>query len=185
MVTKNIIDNHRFLDEETIPLIQDEDYDNYKTPDTSRVGETSFTEPDGTKATSTLRLRQKVRQDKLTALYRHLDIAGNPDIINLDRFRLTTDPKKGAAVFEFYNGDKWVSLTKKAGEFLATKTLRDRFGELKAMKSFLGIVETPAALERSFKVTTKLRCELPTDIEMESIRLMELSSLAEDIHVKT
>ena len=118
-------------------------------------------------------------------MYRHLDIAGNLDLINLDRFRLTTDPKKGAAVFEFYNGDKWVSLAKKTGKFLATKTLRDRFGELKAMKNFLGIVETPAALERSFKVTTKLRCELPTDIEMVSMPLMELSSLAEDIHVKT
>ena len=40
------------------------------------------------------------------------------------------------------------------------------------------------ALERSFKVATKLRHELPTDIEMESISLEELSSLLEDIHVK-
>ena len=38
-------------------------------------------------------------------------------------------------------------------------------------------------LERSFK--TKLRHELPTDIEMEGIPLMELSALAEDIRVKT
>ena len=88
------MDNPRFVDEETIPLVQDKDYDGYKTPDTSRVGETSFTEPDATEATSTLRLRQKVKQDKLTALYRHLNIAGNPDLINLDRFTLTADPKK-------------------------------------------------------------------------------------------
>ena len=40
-------------------------------------------------------------------------------------------------------------------------------------------------MERSFKAATKLRRELPTDIEMESIPLMELSSLVEDIHVKT
>ena len=53
------------------------------------------------------------------------------------------------------------------------------------MKHFLGIVETPPALERSFKAATKLRRELSTDIEMESIPLMELSSLAEDIHAKT
>ena len=45
--------------------------------------------------------------------------------------------------------------------------------------------ETPSALERSFKAATKLNCELPTDLEMESIPLEELSSLAEDIHVKT
>ena len=52
------------------------------------------------------------------------------------------------------------------------------------MNFFLGIDETPPVLERSFKAATKLRCELLTVIEMESIPLMELSSLAEDIHVK-
>ena len=40
-------------------------------------------------------------------------------------------------------------------------------------------------MERSFKTATKLRRELPTDIEIESIPLMKLSSLVEDIHVKT
>ena len=44
------MDNSKFVDEETIPLVQDEDYDDYKTPDTSRVGETSFAEPDATEA---------------------------------------------------------------------------------------------------------------------------------------
>ena len=53
------------------------------------------------------------------------------------------------------------------------------------MKNFLGIVETPLALERSLKIATKLRRESLTNIEMESIPLMEISSLAEDIHVKT
>ena len=38
------------------------------------------------------------------------------------------------------------------------------------------------ALGRSFKALIKLRCEIPKGIEMES---MELSSLAEDINVKT
>ena len=55
-------------------------------------------------------------------------MTGNPDLIDLDRFRLTTDPKKGAANFEFYNGnDRWVPLTKQTGEFFAPKTLRNRF----------------------------------------------------------
>ena len=53
------------------------------------------------------------------------------------------------------------------------------------MKNFLGIDKIPPALERSFKAATKLKGELPTDIEMESIAVEELSSLAEDIHVKT
>ena len=43
----------------------------------------------------------------------------------------------------------------------------------------------PPALERSLKAATKLSRGLPTDLEMESILLQDLSSLVEDIHVKT
>ena len=56
-------------------------------------------EPDATEAASTLRLRQKVERDKLTALYRHLNERGNPDLIDLNRFRLTKDSKKGLTIF--------------------------------------------------------------------------------------
>ena len=60
MVTKNKMDNLRFIDEEAIPMAhQDEDYDYYNSPNTSRVDETSFTVPDTTEAISTLQLRQK------------------------------------------------------------------------------------------------------------------------------
>ena len=52
------------------------------------------------------------------------------------------------------------------------------------MKKFLGN-ETPPLLERSLKAASKLKRELPTDLQMESILLKELSSLVEDIHVKT
>ena len=123
------MDHPRFVDEETIPLV-DEDYDNYGTPKTSRVDETSFTEADTTEATSTLRLKQKVKRHKLAALYRHLNITGNLDLMNLDRFKLTRDPKKAATIFEFYNGHRWVPLTKQTGKFFPPKTLRDRFGEV-------------------------------------------------------
>ena len=61
------MENPVFVDKENILLVQDEDYDDYRAPDTSRVDETSFTVPDTTEATSTLRLRQKVKRDKLTA----------------------------------------------------------------------------------------------------------------------
>ena len=53
------------------------------------------------------------------------------------------------------------------------------------MKSFLSLEELPSELERYFKATTKLGHKLPTGIEMESIPLKELSSLVEDINVKT
>ena len=84
----------------------------------------------------------------------------------------------------FLEGNKDLT-NKRTGEFLAAKTLREEFGGLNIMKSVLTLDETPSALERSFKAATKLRRELPKDLQMESILLMELSSLAEDIHVKT
>ena len=79
------MDNRVFIDEEDIPMVhQDDDYDDYRTPDTSRVDETSFTLPDATEATSTLRLRQKVKRDKINALYRHLNVTRDIDLIDLD-----------------------------------------------------------------------------------------------------
>ena len=86
----------------------------------------------------------------------------------------------------FLDGNKyWQSLTnKRTGEFLAAKTLREKFGGLNIMKSVLSLDETPSALEKSFKAANKRMRELPTDLEMESISLGELSSLVEDINVK-
>ena len=82
------------------------------------------------------------------------------------------------------NNNQWQSLTnKRTGEFLAAKTLR--FGGVNAMKNFLGIDKTPPVLERSVKATTKLKAGLPMDLQMESIPLKDLSSLIENIHIKT
>ena len=110
----NKMDNPTFVNEEDIPMVnEDEDYyDNYRTPNTSRLNEASFTAPDTAEATSMLRLRQKVKQGKINALYRHLNVTGNPDLIDFDRFSLTKDAKKGATIFEFYNDDRWARLTK-------------------------------------------------------------------------
>ena len=183
------MDNPVFVDEGTIPMVhQDEDYDDdYNTPNTSKIDETSFTRPDTTEATSTLQLRQKVKRDKITALYRHLNVTGDPGLADIDRFMIKKISKTGNTDLLFLDGNKhWQSLTnKRTGEFLAAKTLREKFGGLNIMKSVLSLDETPSALERSFKAATKLRRELPTDIEMDSIPLEGLSSLVEDIHVKT
>ena len=52
------MDNIVFIDEEDIQKVhEEEDYDDYNTPDTSRVDKTSFVEHDATEPTSTLRLR--------------------------------------------------------------------------------------------------------------------------------
>ena len=53
------------------------------------------------------------------------------------------------------------------------------------MKNFLSIDTLPPLLESSLKAATKPSLELPTDLEMESMPLEELSSLVEDIHAKT
>ena len=56
------MDNPRLVDEEIIQMVhQDEDYDEYNTPNTSRIDETSFMGPDTTEATSILRLNKKLK----------------------------------------------------------------------------------------------------------------------------
>ena len=84
MVTKNKLDNPRSIDEEDITLVQDEDYDDYKTPDTSRVDEPSFIEPDATEAISTLQLRQKLKRVEITSWYRHVNVTADPDLADID-----------------------------------------------------------------------------------------------------
>ena len=99
------MDSPRFIDEEDIQMVhQDENYEDYRTPDTSRVDETSFTVPDTREATSTLWPRQNVKRDKINALYRYMNVTGDIYLIDLDRFRRTMDPKKGTTIFEFYIG---------------------------------------------------------------------------------
>ena len=113
----------------------------------------------------------------------------DPGLADLDRFTIRKNLKTGNIELLFLDGNKyWQSLTnKRTGEFLAPKTLREKFGGLDIMKSVLSLDETPSGLQRSFKAAMKLRCELslPTDLEIESIPLEELSSLVKNIPAKT
>ena len=186
------MENPTFVDKENIPLInQDEYYDNY-TPETtpSRVDETSFTVPDASEATSTSRLKQKLKRDKIVPLYRYLGATSDPGLVDLDQFNIKKKKKRlkaGNIELLFLNADRhWQSLTnKRTGEFLAAKTLGEKFGRLNIMKSVLTLDKTPSALKRSVKASTKIKSELPTDLQMQSILRKELSSLVEDIHTKT
>ena len=82
--------------------------------------------------------------------------------------------------------NQWKSLNnERTGDFLAPKTLGKKFGGLNIMKSVLSLDQTPSALERLISAATKLKSELPTDLQIESIPLRELSSLVEGIHAKT
>ena len=100
------MDNPTFVDKETIGMVhQDEDYDEYNTPNTSRVDETSFMEPDTTEAISALRLRQKVKRDKINALYRHLDVTGDPGLADIDRFIIEKNNKTDNTDLLFLDGN--------------------------------------------------------------------------------
>ena len=114
-------------------------------------------------------------------------MTGDPGLADLDQFMIKKNLMTGNTDLLFLDGNKhWHSLTnKRTGEFLAAKTLREKFGELNIMKSVLSLDETSSGLERSFQAAIKLRRELPTDIDMESIPLEELSSFVEDIYFKT
>ena len=95
------------FDEEDIPLInQDEDFDDYRTPGTSKVDETSFIGPDATEVTSILRLRQKLNQDKIVSLHRYLDVTGNLGLADLDQFTIKKNSKTGNIELLFLDGNK-------------------------------------------------------------------------------
>ena len=95
--------------------------------------------------------------------------------------------KTGNIELLFFDGNKqWQSLTnERTGEFLAPTALRKKFGGLNIMKSVSSLDKTLSALERSIKAASKLKSELPADLQMESIPLKELSSLVENTHAKT
>ena len=114
-------------------------------------------------------------------------MTGDTRLADIDQFMMKKILKTGNTDLLFLDGNKhWQSLTnKRTGEFLAAKTLREKFGGINIMKSVLSLDEIHSALERSFKAAAKDRRELPVDIEIESIKLMETSSLVEEIHVKT
>ena len=54
------------FDEENIPLIQDDDYKDYRTPGTSRIdAKTSFTEHARSNINFTLKTKNKARENRL------------------------------------------------------------------------------------------------------------------------
>ena len=113
-------------------------------------------------------------------------MTGDPGLADLYQFIIKRDSKTGNIELLFLDGNKhWQSFTnERTGEFLASKTSREKFGGLNIMKSVLSLDKTSSALERLIDAATKIKGKLPTDLEMESIALKELSSLAEEIHVK-
>ena len=100
------MDNLGFEEDIQMTHSKDDDYDDYKIPDTSRIDETSFTVPDTTEVTSTLRLRQKLKQDKIVSVYRYLDVIGDPGLADVDQFIIKKNSKTGNIELLFLDGNK-------------------------------------------------------------------------------
>ena len=74
--------------------------------------------PDSSVATSTLPLRQEVKRDKITALYRHLNVTGDPGLAGIDQYMIKKDSKMGNTDLLFLDGNnQWHSLTNKLLNF--------------------------------------------------------------------
>ena len=167
---------------EDVDIAPEDDDDVCTTLNTTRVDEeeTSIT------PTSTLRLKQQVLRNKLDALYHHLGAKGSLDFVNLDRFKMKRNSKTGITDLLWYNGENWISLTnQQTGEFMAVSTLKTKFGGLTPMKNFLNLEKTPPSIDRLIKAANLLRSEIPTQTDIETIPLFDLSSVVEDIRIKT
>ena len=74
--------------------------------------------PDSSVATSTLQLRQEVKRDKITALYRHLNVTGDQGLAGIDQYMIKKDSKMGNTDLLFLDGNnQWHSLTNKLLNF--------------------------------------------------------------------
>ena len=170
------------IEMDDVDIAPEDDGDVYNTPNATRVDEeeTSIT------PTSTLRLKQQVLRNKLDALFHHLGTKGSPDLVNLDRLKMKTNSKICITDLLWYNGENWVSLTnQRTGEFLAISTLKTKFGGLTPMKNFLNLEQTPPSIDQSIKAANLLKSEIPTQTDIENIPLFDLSSVVEDIRIKT
>ena len=162
---------------EDVDIAPDDDGDFFNTPNTTRVDEekTSIT------PTSTLGIKQQILRHKLDSLYHYLGTKGSLDLVNFDRFKMKTNSKTGITDLLWYNGENWVSLTnQRTGGFLAVSTLKTKFGGLTPMKKFLNLEQTPPSIDRLIKAANLL-----TQTDIETIPLFDLSSVVEDIRIKT
>ena len=53
------------------------------------------------------------------------------------------------------------------------------------MKKFLNLEQIPPSIDQSIKAANLLKSEIPTQTDIENIPLFDLSSIVEDIRIKT
>ena len=68
---------------------------------------------------------------------------------------------------------------------MAVSTLKSKLGGLTPMKKFLNLEQIPPSIDQSIKAANLLKSEIPTQTDIENIPLFDLSSIVEDIRIKT
>jgi hypothetical protein len=182
--------NPTFVDDVDIPMIRDLP-DEPDLPDTlPDTFPDTFPEPgveEMTITTPTTSGMQSVelKRQKITDLYRHLGVPDNdPNLASLDRFRLTLN-QRGVVVLEFIKDGDWVNLIdKRTGTWLSDATLKKRLGGEDAMNRLLGLEDTPERFKQAKTAARVLNSSIPTDLEMDSISLQDLSERTADVEVE-
>ena len=97
-----------FIDDESLPLIQNYDIDDSVYEDTQ---ETSFNDDEIPRPTSYTRNRLKA--DMIESLFRHMgwEIDENMIELHLDRYKI--EQENGQTILSFKKGGKWFNLTSK------------------------------------------------------------------------
>ena len=123
-------------------------------------------------------------------LYKYLNVEGDVNLTNRDRFEVTKNSKTGRTMLYFIkNNRERESLTKNNGEFRTENVIKTAMGGLEAMKGMLGLDETPPLLEKSIQAARDLKNAVQaaadlndkTDLEMDSIQLDDLSQRIHDV----
>ena len=118
-------------------------------------------------------------------MYRHLNVRGDSDPVDVDRFKSKQTSKTSNTNLLFLTGETGNNLLTNGLSILAPNPLTGIFGGLNVMKRILNLDKTPSAREQSREAAAKLKSELMIGKETETVQLTELSSSAKDIQVKT
>ena len=148
-----------FVDDENIPLLNDDDVDDSVYEDSQ--AETSFTQED--------EQQQQELDVEINALARGFNVSIPAE--ERGRFRRSS----GYLQIEKSPG-KFVNVTKSNGEFLAESTMRSRLGASLA-RELLGI-ETPSSVRSRFRVLIQ---DIPTELEMDDLSPERLEEVIAEV----
>ena len=164
-------------------LLPEEEPDVTPPPEDDGTEVPTYSTPATTPVPSTTIARAELVRSKISDLCRHLGVSDNdPNLARLDAFRLRLEPKSGVSVLEFFKNGDWVNLTdKRTGEWLSDATIKQRLGGESGLIRNLGLEDTPDRFKRQKQAAKKLNRLVPTDLEMESISLEDLSKSVVDV----